>query len=272
MASAAEQLAANLNLGVLSKATELKKRIWFTLGALIVFRVGTYIPVPGVDASVMSADDVAARRRHPRHVRHVHRRRAAAHDRLRAEHHALHQRQHHRAADDRGDALARNPEEGGRERAEEAQPVHPLPDGGDRHVPVLRHRRRAREHARQLRAGGDRSRLVLPLLLRHHAGRRHDVPDVAGRADHRARRRQRHQPDHLRRHRRQPADGAGQSARTRPDRRALAVLHPRLHGHRRRRHRLHRVHGAGAAAHRGPVSEAPGRHSGCSAAIRRICR
>ena len=54
MASAAEQLAANLNLGVLSKATELKKRIWFTLGALIVYRIGTYIPVPGVDASVMA--------------------------------------------------------------------------------------------------------------------------------------------------------------------------------------------------------------------------
>jgi preprotein translocase subunit SecY len=53
MASAAEQLAANLNLGVLSKATELKKRIWFTLGALLVYRVGTYIPVPGVDASVL---------------------------------------------------------------------------------------------------------------------------------------------------------------------------------------------------------------------------
>ncbi|MDE2582616.1 MAG: preprotein translocase subunit SecY [Rhodospirillales bacterium] len=54
MASAAEQLAANLNLGVLSKATELKQRIWFTLGALIVYRLGTYIPVPGVDASVMA--------------------------------------------------------------------------------------------------------------------------------------------------------------------------------------------------------------------------
>ncbi|HYZ24608.1 MAG TPA: preprotein translocase subunit SecY [Rhodopila sp.] len=54
MASAAEQLAANLNLGVFSKATELKQRIWFTLGALIVYRIGTYIPVPGVDASVMS--------------------------------------------------------------------------------------------------------------------------------------------------------------------------------------------------------------------------
>jgi preprotein translocase subunit SecY len=53
MASAAEQLASNLNLGTLSKATELKARIWFTLGALLVYRLGTYIPVPGVDATVM---------------------------------------------------------------------------------------------------------------------------------------------------------------------------------------------------------------------------
>jgi preprotein translocase subunit SecY len=53
MASAAEQLAANFNLATFSKATELKKRIWFTLGALIVYRIGTYIPVPGVDATVM---------------------------------------------------------------------------------------------------------------------------------------------------------------------------------------------------------------------------
>ena len=53
MASAAEQLASNLNLGVLAKATELKKRIWFTLGALLVYRLGTYIPVPGVDAAIM---------------------------------------------------------------------------------------------------------------------------------------------------------------------------------------------------------------------------
>ena len=53
MASAAEQLAANLNFGALSKATELKKRIWFTLAALIVYRFGTYIPVPGIDPVVM---------------------------------------------------------------------------------------------------------------------------------------------------------------------------------------------------------------------------
>jgi preprotein translocase subunit SecY len=49
MASAAEQLAANINFGALSKATELKKRIWFTLFALVVYRLGTYIPVPGID-------------------------------------------------------------------------------------------------------------------------------------------------------------------------------------------------------------------------------
>ncbi|MCA8909086.1 MAG: preprotein translocase subunit SecY, partial [Rhodospirillaceae bacterium] len=54
MASAAEQLAANLNFGAFGKATELKKRIWFTLGALIVYRFGTYIPVPGIDPAGLS--------------------------------------------------------------------------------------------------------------------------------------------------------------------------------------------------------------------------
>ena len=54
MASAAEQMAANMNLGAFGKATDLKKRIWFTLGALIIFRLGTYIPVPGVDGAVMA--------------------------------------------------------------------------------------------------------------------------------------------------------------------------------------------------------------------------
>jgi preprotein translocase subunit SecY len=53
MASATDQLANSLNFGVLTKATELKNRIWFTLGALIVYRIGTYVPVPGVDAAVM---------------------------------------------------------------------------------------------------------------------------------------------------------------------------------------------------------------------------
>ena len=54
MASAAEQLAANINFSALGKAEELKKRIWFTLGALIVYRLGTYIPMPGIDAVALS--------------------------------------------------------------------------------------------------------------------------------------------------------------------------------------------------------------------------
>jgi len=56
MASAAEQLAAQFNFGTLAKATELKKRLWFTVGALIVYRLGTYIPIPGVDPVVL--DDI----------------------------------------------------------------------------------------------------------------------------------------------------------------------------------------------------------------------
>jgi preprotein translocase subunit SecY len=49
MVSAAEQLAANLNFGALAKATDLKKRIYFTLGALVIYRLGTYIPMPGIN-------------------------------------------------------------------------------------------------------------------------------------------------------------------------------------------------------------------------------
>ena len=53
MASAAEQLAASINFGAFSKATELKNRIWFTLGALVIYRLGTYIPIPGIDAGIL---------------------------------------------------------------------------------------------------------------------------------------------------------------------------------------------------------------------------
>ena len=51
MASAAEQMAANLSWGALAKATDLRHRIFFTIGLLIVYRLGTYIPVPGIDAN-----------------------------------------------------------------------------------------------------------------------------------------------------------------------------------------------------------------------------
>src|SRR5450755_2470606 len=55
MASAAEQLAANINFSAIGKAEELKKRIWFTLGALIIYRLGTYIPLPGIDPAAFEA-------------------------------------------------------------------------------------------------------------------------------------------------------------------------------------------------------------------------
>jgi preprotein translocase subunit SecY len=53
MASAAEQMAANLSWGALGKATDLRQRIFFTIGLLIVYRIGTYIPVPGIDGTAL---------------------------------------------------------------------------------------------------------------------------------------------------------------------------------------------------------------------------
>jgi preprotein translocase subunit SecY len=55
MASAAEQLASSISLANFSKATELKKRLWFTLGALILFRFLSFVPIPGVDPAAMQA-------------------------------------------------------------------------------------------------------------------------------------------------------------------------------------------------------------------------
>ncbi len=54
MASAAEQLAANMNAGAFAKATDLHKRLWFTLGALIIYRLGTHIPIPGINLEVFN--------------------------------------------------------------------------------------------------------------------------------------------------------------------------------------------------------------------------
>ena len=53
MASVAEQLASNISLSALKSATELRKRIWFTILALIVYRFGTYLPLPGIDIDAL---------------------------------------------------------------------------------------------------------------------------------------------------------------------------------------------------------------------------
>jgi len=54
MASVAEQMAGNISLANFAKATELKKRLWFTLGALILFRFLSYVPMPGIDPTAMT--------------------------------------------------------------------------------------------------------------------------------------------------------------------------------------------------------------------------
>ncbi len=59
MVSLAEKMASNMDFGAFSKAEELKKRLWFTVFALIVFRLGTFIPLPGIDPHVLS--DIFAR-------------------------------------------------------------------------------------------------------------------------------------------------------------------------------------------------------------------
>ena len=59
MVSLAEKRAANMDVSAFSKATELKKRLWFTVLALIVFRLGTFIPLPGIDPHILS--DIFAR-------------------------------------------------------------------------------------------------------------------------------------------------------------------------------------------------------------------
>ena len=55
MASRADQLASNLSLAKFSQATDLKKRLWFTLGALIVFRFLSFVPLPGIDPTALAA-------------------------------------------------------------------------------------------------------------------------------------------------------------------------------------------------------------------------
>ncbi len=54
MVSAAEQLASNLNFSAFAKAEDLKRRLWFTLGALIVYRLGTFIPMPGINPAAFA--------------------------------------------------------------------------------------------------------------------------------------------------------------------------------------------------------------------------
>ena len=118
---------------------------------------------------------------------------------LRAGDHALHHRQHHPAAADRGDPAAGGPQEGGPVRADEDHPVHALPDPGPRGAELdrVRDRRGQRPAVHRLH----RHRLRQGHLPGHRDDpdddRRHQRHHVARRAHHRARRRQRHVGDDL---------------------------------------------------------------------------
>ena len=162
MVSAAEQLAANLNFGALAKAEELKKRIWFTLGALLVYRLGTYIPLPGIDPSaweqifttqaggILGMFNMFAGggiQRMAIFALNIMPYISAS---------IIIQLMTTVVAD------ARAAQEGGRAGPQDHQPVHPLPHRLARGVPGLRHLDRAGRR-RQCR---DRSGLVLPHLDR----------------------------------------------------------------------------------------------------------
>ena len=182
MASAAEQLAANLNFGALAKAEELKKRIWFTLGALLVYRLGTYIPLPGIDPNawnqifnsqaggILGMFNMFAGGG-------IHRMAIFA----------LNIMPYISASIIIQLMTTVSPtleaaQERGRAGPQDHQSVHALPHGGAGCVSGLRHFRRPGR--RQQR--GHRSGPVLRHLHRDHADRRHHVPDVARRADHRS--------------------------------------------------------------------------------------
>ncbi len=202
MASAAEQLAANMNFGAFQKATELHKRIWFTLLALVIYRLGTYIPIPGINIAAFA--------------------------------HAF-------EGQSKGILGMFNMFSGGAVQRMAVFSLNVMPyisasiivqllgttyppweklrkEGGEagrkqlnqytRYLTVFlavfqsfSHRGGALQQPRHRRPAGR----VLHPLHRGQPHRRHHVPDVAGRADDQPRRRQRHLADHLRRHRRAPS-------------------------------------------------------------------
>jgi preprotein translocase subunit SecY len=221
MASAAEQLAANMNFGSFQKATELHKRIWFTLIALIVYRLGTYVPIPGINPEAFAA--------------------------------AFSQQS-------KGILGMFNMFSGGAVQRMAVFSLNVMPyisasiivqlmgsvyppweklkkEGGEagrktlnqytRYLAVVLAVVQSFSIAVGLQQPGRHGRRHRPGLLhrldRRGPDRRHPVPDVAGRADHQPRRRQRRQPDHLHRHRLGPAAGRGADVHPGADRRHVGL-------------------------------------------------
>ena len=224
MVSAAEQLAANLNFSALAKAEELKKRIWFTLGALLVYRLGTYIPLPGIDPNawdqifqsqaggILGMFNMFAGGG-------IHRMAIFA----------LNIMPYISASIIIQLMTTVSPTL--EQLKKEGEAGRKMINQYTRYLTVVLAAFQAYGIAVGLEGAGprgQRSRIVLPHLDGDHAHRRHDLPDVARRADHPARHRQRHLAHHHVGHRRAIAVGDGRHARTRPPGRAVH----RPHSHR----------------------------------------
>ena len=219
MASAAEQMAANVSLANFAKATDLKKRLWFTLGALIIFRLLSFVPLPGIDPRSLATLFQTTR---GGVLDFFNMFSGGSLERMSLI--ALGVMPYITASIVMQLATTMSPTlnalkkegESGRKKINQYTRYGTvflcaiqgyfmavaLESWGAEHRPV----------------GGDRSRHAVPDHRRHQPGRRHDVPDVAGRADHQPRHRQRRLADHHGRHRRPAADRARATVRRRPHR------------------------------------------------------
>ena len=255
MASAAEQLAANINWSAFTKADELKKRIWFTLGALVIFRLGTYIPLPGIDSNAFQAAFLGQKQGVLDMFNMFS---GGAVQRMAI--FALNIMPYISASiiiqllSSVVPSLEAIKKEGEQGRKVLNQYTRYLTVDA-RGLPGLRHLHRARGAGRhRQRSGTD-----VPPLDHRDAHRRHDVSRLARRADHIARRRQRILAHHLRGHCRPPAAGGGSTVRAWPA--GVDIHRAGAGGHRHgvRGCRLYRLHGAGAAAGADHLSSAAGR-------------
>ena len=143
MVSAAEQLVANLNLSAFAKADELKKRIWFTLGALLIYRLGTYIPIPGINPQALAE---VFRQQQSGLLGMFNMFSGGAVERMAIfalEHHAVHLGIDHHAAARHRLAAPGTVEEGRRAGPPDDEPIYALRHGGSRRAASLWHRHRS---------------------------------------------------------------------------------------------------------------------------------
>ena len=188
--------------GNIFKIPELKKRIFFTLALLVVYRIGVQVPTPGIDAVALASFFAKAKEGLARAVQHVFRRRPGAALRFCPGDHAVHQRIDHPSAADRGDSPSGTAVQGRRTGAQEDHPVHPVRHRGLEHHPGVRHQRGAGEHDQPGRCGHRAEPgMGVPPHDGDHPDRRHGLYHVAGRADHGKGDRKRDLPDHFRRYR-----------------------------------------------------------------------